>query len=145
VSLLRPAFLLVCHIIVTISNKNNNKPEKSFSSSRRKAIQVLYLHKSFRRQIEPARARANALSYQASRVWSMWEGVRVEVLPVQARGVLLHEASRCLVQAAAFAPTDRASARESPRHRHHRLKEGIHYKLRLKIKITGNLTFKNSH
>jgi hypothetical protein len=96
------------------------------SSSRGEAIQVLYLHKSFRRQVEPARACADALSYQATRVWSMWEGVRVEVLPVQARRVLLYEASQCLVQAAASVYAIRASPRESPRHCHHRLKEGSH-------------------
>lgn len=113
------------------------------SSCRGEAIQVFYLHKSFCRQVEPARARADALSYQATRVWSLWKGFRAEVLPVQARGVLLYEASQCLVQAAASAYIIRASPGESPRRCHHRLKEDSQFKLRLKTKENRELQFKN--
>jgi hypothetical protein len=55
----------------------------------------------------------------------MWQGIRFEVLPVQTRGVLLHEDSHCLVQAVAFAYDIRASPGENARpwHRHHSLME----------------------
>lgn len=50
------------------------------------------VQQSVRRQIELARARADALEHEAVRVRQVRQGVRPQVLPVQARGVVLHEA-----------------------------------------------------
>lgn len=50
------------------------------------------MQQSVRRQVEPASARADALEHEALRVRQVRQGVRPQVLPVQARGVVLHEA-----------------------------------------------------
>lgn len=50
------------------------------------------MQQSVRRQIKPASARADALEHEAVCVRQVRQGVRPQVVPVQARGVVLHEA-----------------------------------------------------
>jgi hypothetical protein len=68
----------------------------------------------------------------------MWKGIRFEILPVQTRGVLLYEASQCLVQTAAIAYNIRASPGKNAGswHRHYRLIEESRATARLSPETT---------
>lgn len=56
-----------------------------------------HLQQSLRRQVELARPHTDAFEHQASRVRSLRQGFRPQVVPLQARGVVLHARSPPIV------------------------------------------------
>lgn len=49
------------------------------------------MQQGIRRQVKSAGAHSDALHDEAARLRPLWESLRSQVIPVQARGVLLHE------------------------------------------------------
>lgn len=64
---------------------------------RRETLQVHHLQQGFCRQIELAGSHTNTLEYQTSYVRSLRQGLRPKVLPLQARGVILHACPSSIV------------------------------------------------
>lgn len=61
---------------------------------RREAVQVHDLQQSVCRQVESSGPHPDALEHEAPRVWKVWKSVRPEVVPVQARRIVLYAHQR---------------------------------------------------
>lgn len=77
------------HAYTTIKNISNLIHLCRTPFTRRETIRMLHLHEGLRGQIESARSHSNPFEHEAAHVHQMRQIVCVEIVFVQARGVLL--------------------------------------------------------
>ena len=65
--------------------------DRVFLHSRRKTVHLQRVREVLRRQVQPSGPRSDPLQHEAVRLLALQQGLRAQVVPLQARGVFVHE------------------------------------------------------